>query len=74
MTRDSIDFDEATLQTLATHPDRSTLLSDRLDMTVAEARKIMRAYKLATTVPKTSAQKLTASRRLGSNLMRRLIL
>jgi len=48
-------------QALTAHPDRSKLLSDRPDMTVAEARKIMRAYKLATTVPKTSAQKLTAA-------------
>ena len=48
-------------QALAAHPDRSKLLSGRPDMTVAEARKIMREYKLATTVPKTSAQKLTAA-------------
>jgi len=49
------------LQSLATHPDRATILSANPNMPRAAARKLMRDYKRSVTVPLSPTEKLGAA-------------
>jgi hypothetical protein len=49
------------LQTLATHPDRATILSANPNMPRAAARKLARDYKRSVTVPLSPTEKLGAA-------------
>jgi len=49
------------LQSLATHPDRVSIVSAQPDMPRAEARKLMSDYKRSVTVPLSPTQKLGAA-------------